>query len=74
MVEAVLKLSMGRMRRRSLICMKQVRDKLVMWSEKERFLSKMTPRFRTEEVRLGKGAVGSWSVNGEEWSVVLASC
>ena len=36
MVEAVLKSSMGRMRRRSRMCMKQERERLEMWLEKER--------------------------------------
>jgi hypothetical protein len=74
MVEAVLKLIMGRMRRRSLMCIKQVRDRFVMWSENERFLSKMTPKFRTEEARSGGGEAGSWRVKGEDGSVILASC
>ena len=49
MVDAVLKSSMGRMRRRSRMCRKQVRERLDMWFEKERFGSKDTPRLRTEE-------------------------
>ena len=49
MVEAVLKSSMGRMRRRSRMCMKQERERLDMWLEKERCGSKVTPRLRTEE-------------------------
>ena len=49
MVDAVLKSSMGRMRRRSRMCRKQVRERLNMWFEKERFGSKVTPRLRTEE-------------------------
>src|SRR5678816_3995514 len=44
MVEAVLKSSMGRMRRRSRMCMKQERERLDMWLEKERCGSKATPR------------------------------
>src|SRR5678816_3802669 len=47
MVEAVLKSNMGRMRRRSRMCMKQERDRLDMWLEKERCGSKVTPRLRT---------------------------
>src|SRR5688572_10236100 len=47
MVEAVLKSSMGRMRRRSRMCMKQERERLDMWLEKERCGSKVTPRLRT---------------------------
>src|SRR6218665_383612 len=47
MVEAVLKSSMGRMRRRSRMCMKQKRDRLEMWLENERQGSKATPRLRT---------------------------
>src|SRR6218665_2661633 len=47
MVEAVLKSSMGRMRRRSRMCMKQERERLEMWLEKERRGSKVTPRLRT---------------------------
>src|SRR6218665_2053559 len=47
MVEAVLKSSMGRMRRRSRRCMKQERERLEMWLEKERRGSKVTPRLRT---------------------------
>src|SRR6218665_2322863 len=49
MVEAVLKSSMGRMRRRSRMCMKQEREKLEMWLEKERLGLKVTPRLRTGE-------------------------
>src|SRR6218665_3147110 len=47
MVEAVLESSMGRMRRRSRMCMKQERERLEMWLEKERRGSKVTPRWRT---------------------------
>src|SRR6218665_4022547 len=47
MVEAVLKSSMGRMRRRSRMCMKQERERLEMWLVKERCGSKVTPRLRT---------------------------
>ena len=47
MVEAVLKSSIGRMRRRSRMCMKQERDRLEMWLEKERCESNITPRLRT---------------------------
>ena len=36
MVEAVLKSSMGKMRRRSRMCMKQEQERLEMWLEKER--------------------------------------
>src|SRR6218665_1270117 len=44
MVDAVLKSSMGRMRRRSRMCMKQERERLDMWLENERWGSKVTPR------------------------------
>src|SRR6218665_2353185 len=47
MVEAVLKSSMGRMRRRSRMCMKQERERLEMWLEKERWGSKVIPRLQT---------------------------
>src|SRR6218665_1621599 len=47
MVDAVLKSSMGRMRRRSRMCMKQERERLEMWLENERRGSKVTPRLRT---------------------------
>src|SRR6218665_2676574 len=46
MVEAVLKSSMGRMRRRSRMCMKQEREGFEMWLENERLGSKVTPRLR----------------------------
>src|SRR6218665_1525044 len=46
MVEAVLKSSMGRMRRRSRMCMKQERERLEMLLEKDRLGSKVTPRLR----------------------------
>ena len=36
MVEAVLKSSMGRRRRGSRMCIKQERESLEMWCEKER--------------------------------------
>lgn len=49
MVEAVLKSSMGRILRRSRMCMKQERERLVMCSEKVRFWSKSTPKLRTGE-------------------------
>ena len=49
MVEAVLKSSMGRMRRRSRMCMKQERERLEMWLENERCGSKIIPRLRTGE-------------------------
>jgi len=49
MVEAVLKSSMGRMRQRSRMCIKQDRERLDMWLEKERCGSKITPRLRTGE-------------------------
>ena len=48
-VDAVLKSSIGRILRRSRMCMKQVRESWVMWSEKLRCWSKITPRFRTGE-------------------------
>ena len=48
-MDAVLKSSIGRMRRRSRMCRKQVRERLEMWFEKERCGSKVTPRLRTEE-------------------------
>jgi hypothetical protein len=51
-VEAVLKSSMGRMRRRSRMCMKQVRERLEMWFEKVRLESKITPRLRTGELEV----------------------
>src|SRR6218665_3059756 len=47
MVDAVLKSSMGRMRRRSRMCMKQERERLELWLENERRGSKVTPRLRT---------------------------
>ena len=47
MVEAVLKSSMGRMRRRSRMCMKQERERLDMWLEKEICGLKVTPKLRT---------------------------
>src|SRR6218665_1877257 len=49
MVDAVLKSSMGRMRRRSRMCMKQERKRFEMWLENERCGSKVTPRLRTGE-------------------------
>ena len=36
MVEAALESSMGRMRRRSRMCMKQERERLEVWLEKEK--------------------------------------
>src|SRR6218665_490308 len=47
MVEAVLKSSMGRMRRRSRMCMKQERERLEKWLEEEGGGSKGTPRLPT---------------------------
>src|SRR6218665_869119 len=47
MVEAVLKSSMGRMRRRSRMCMKQERERMERWMENERLGTKVTPRMRT---------------------------
>ena len=42
MVDAVLKSSMGRMRRRSRMCRKQVRERLDMWFEKEIWVKSYT--------------------------------
>jgi len=53
MVDAVLRSRIGRILRRSQIsriCMKQEREIWVMWSEKLRFWSKITSKFRTGEV------------------------
>src|SRR6218665_3150025 len=47
MGDAVLKSSMGRMRRRSRMCMKQEGERLEIWLENERRGSKVTPRLRT---------------------------
>src|SRR6218665_3163264 len=47
MVDAVLKSSMGRMRRKTRMCMKQERGGLEVGSEDERCGSKVTPRLRT---------------------------
>ena len=54
-MDAVLKSSMGRMRRRSRMCMKQERERLEMWLENERRGSKVTPRLRTgaSEMKVG---------------------
>jgi len=49
MVEAVLKSSIGLMRRRSRMCMKQERERFEMCLENERCESKVTPRLRTGE-------------------------
>src|SRR6218665_2004435 len=56
MVESVLESSMGRMRRRAQMCMKQERKRLEMRLGKERCGSKVTPRLRTEasEVKVVK--------------------
>ncbi len=58
-MEAVLKLMEERMRRRSRMCRKQLRDSEVIWSEKVRLVSKMKPRFRAEgEGRMTVAGVG----------------
>jgi hypothetical protein len=49
MVEAVLKSSIGLMRRRSRMCMKQERERFEMCLENERCESKVIPRLRTGE-------------------------
>ena len=40
------------MRRRSRMCMKEAREKLEMWLEKERCGSKVKPRLRTGESKV----------------------
>src|SRR6218665_2967218 len=66
MVEAVLKSIMGRMRRRSRMCMKQKRERLEMWLEKERCGSKVTPRLRTgaSEGKEGEDELSERSIEG----------
>ena len=49
MVDAVLRSNIGRILRRSRICMKQERERWAMWSEKLRFWSKIRPKLRTGE-------------------------
>ena len=69
-VEAVLKLMEERMRRRSRICRKQLRESEVIWSEKVRLVSKMKPRFRAE----GEGRMIVAGVGEREGLEILASC
>src|SRR6218665_2676121 len=74
MVEAVLKSSMGRMRQRSRMCMKQERERLEMWLEKERRGSKVAPRLRTgaSKVKLVEEELLDRCIEGSGIFLILA--
>ena len=74
MVEAVLKSSMGRMRRRSRMCMKQERERLEIWLEKERRGSKVPQRLRTgaSEVKVVEDELLERCIEGSEIFLIWA--